>query len=120
MKKYKVGDEIEGTVTGITDYGIFLSFDNNSSGLIHISEISHFFVKDVHEYAKLNDKMKAVIISIEDKNHYKLSIKENEKIPEKIANKESSKKEFESLSNKLDFWIKETTKKIKTEKKKQQ
>jgi len=119
MRKYKIGDEIEGTVTGITDYGIFLSFDKNCSGLIHISEISHFFVKDIHEYAKINDKMKAIIISIEDKNHYKLSIKDNEKIPEKILNKEDIKKEFNSLSEKLDFWIKETTKKIKTEKKKQ-
>lgn len=119
MRKYKVGDEIEGTVTGITDYGIFLSFDKNSSGLIHISEISHFFVKDIHEYAKINDKMKAVIISIEDKNHYKLSIKDNEKIPEKIADKEATKKEFASLSKNLEFWIDETTKKIKKEKKNQ-
>ena len=119
MRKYKVGDEIEGTVTGITDYGIFLSFDNNCSGLIHISEISHYFVKNVHEYAKLNDKMKAVIISIEDKNHYKLSIKGNEKIEEKVINEEENKKEFESLANNLDKWIDETLKNIKKEKKKQ-
>ena len=118
MKKYKVGDEIEGTVTGITDYGIFLSFDKNCSGLIHISEISHFFVKNVHEYAKLNDKMKAIIISIEDKNHYKLSIKDNEKIDEKITNFEENKKEFESLSKNLEIWIDETMEKIKKEKKK--
>ena len=40
MDNYKIGDIVEGTVTGIERYGIFLSFNNNKTGLIHISEIS--------------------------------------------------------------------------------
>ena len=76
MKKHVEGDIITGKVTGIEDYGIFLSFDNNKSGLIHISEISDSFVKNVNDYAKINDTLTVKILSIDEDGHYKLSIKE--------------------------------------------
>lgn len=45
MTKFKKGEIIKGTVTGIEKYGIFVNLDNYYTGLIHISEISNFFVK---------------------------------------------------------------------------
>ena len=39
MEKYKVGDTVDGVVTGIESYGIFLSLEDNVTGLIHISEM---------------------------------------------------------------------------------
>ena len=109
MKEYKTGDIIEGTVTGIEKYGIFVSLDNNYDGLIHISEISRSFVKNVGDYANIDEVIKARIIGMEDDNHYKLSIidldyREKKKNFSKI---EETAGGFENLKNKLDEWIKE-------------
>ena len=47
MKKYYPGQIVEGVITGIQSYGAFVSLDKYSSGLIHISEISDGFVKEI-------------------------------------------------------------------------
>ena len=62
MEKYKVGDVVKGIVTGFEKYGVFLSFEDDYVGLIHISELSEHFVKDVTNYANLNDEIPCVII----------------------------------------------------------
>ena len=49
MTKYKVGSTVTGNVTGIEKYGAFVSLDDYYSGLIHISEISDGFVKDIND-----------------------------------------------------------------------
>ena len=48
MNQYKKGEIVTGCVTGIEKYGIFVSLDEYYSGLIHISEISDFFVIRPH------------------------------------------------------------------------
>ena len=57
MSNYTKGKIIQGTVTGIETYGIFVSLDEYYSGLIHISEVSHNFVKDINDYVITMDKM---------------------------------------------------------------
>ena len=42
---YKIGEIVEGIITGIQPYGAFVSLDDETCGLIHISEISDGFVK---------------------------------------------------------------------------
>ena len=74
MSSYKIGDVVTGKVTGIENYGIFIVLANGDSGLIHISEISRSFVKNVGDYANIDEVIKARIIGMEDDNHYKLSI----------------------------------------------
>ena len=49
MIEYKIGDIVKVRVTGIERYGIFVSVDSLYTGLIHISEISSSFVKDVND-----------------------------------------------------------------------
>ena len=112
MEEYEQGSIIEGKVTGVEDYGIFLSFGNNCNGLIHISEISSAFVKNPKEYAKINDIIKAKIISKEENNHYKLSIKQ---LSSESDLQKKDKNGFKTLSEMLDTWIKES--KIKIDKK---
>lgn len=65
LTKYKVGDVIEGTITGIVDFGAFIKFDN-LEGLIHISEIDWQIIDSPNEFFKVNDKVKAKIIEITD------------------------------------------------------
>ena len=57
MKEFKVGDIIKVQVIGWQHYGIFIKAldDESYTGLIHISEISDDFVKDINDYAKIGD-----------------------------------------------------------------
>jgi ribosomal protein S1 len=66
--QYKVGDVIDGIVSGIADFGIFIRFADNPSieGLIHISEIDHRLINNPKEVAKVDDAVKAKIIEIKD------------------------------------------------------
>lgn len=109
MKNYKVEDIIETKVTGITEYGIFVSIDENYSGLIHISEISNDFVSDINDYVKMEEIIYCQILEIEEKNkHMKLSIKN---INYKSTCDDNSIKEsrlgFLPLKNQLQKWMDE-------------
>ena len=109
VSSYNIGDIVKGKVTGIENYGIFIVFDDGGSGLIHISEISRSFVKNVGDYANTDEIIKARIIGIEDNNHYKLSIiyldyRDNKHNYSKI---EETSTGFEGLKNKLNDWINE-------------
>lgn len=109
MDKYKEGKIIKGTVTGIEPYGIFVSFDDYYSGLIHISEISYNFVKDINSFVKIGDVINTEIIGIdEDSNHLKLSIKNINyklKTPRKKRKIIETKQGFRTLAHNLPLWI---------------
>ena len=70
----KVGDEVEGIVTGVIDFGAFVNVDG-IEGLIHISEISWERVDNPRNYVKVGDTVKAKIIAI-DKDRLSLSLKQ--------------------------------------------
>lgn len=108
MDNFQVGDIITGVVTGVESYGIFLSFGENSCGLIHISEISDSFVKDVNDYAKVNQTMQAKILSIDPSGHCKLSLKAMEEHPKVSSNHIiETKTGFQTLKEKLPEWVEE-------------
>lgn len=69
-----VGDVVEGTVTGVIDFGAFVNVDG-IEGLIHISEISWERVEDPRKYVKNGEVIKAKVIAI-DKDRLSLSIKQ--------------------------------------------
>ncbi len=76
MSNYEVGKIINGSVTGIESYGIFVNLLDYYSGLIHISEISDGFVRDISDYVKIGDTVKAKVLEVDDeKFQVKLSIK---------------------------------------------
>lgn len=70
----KVGDEVEGVVTGVIDFGAFVNVDG-IEGLIHISEISWERVDNPRNYVKVGENVKAKIIAI-DKDRLSLSLKQ--------------------------------------------
>lgn len=74
FSELKVGDEVEGIVTGVIDFGAFVNVDG-IEGLIHISEISWERVEDPREYVKNGQTVKAKIIAI-DKDRLSLSLKQ--------------------------------------------
>ncbi len=88
--KYAVADEIEGTVTGMVDFGVFVKLEEGLEGLVHISEIDWALVEDPRAIFKVGDKVKVKIIEIKD-GKISLSIKALKENPWKAASKKYKK-----------------------------
>lgn len=74
ISQYKVGNVIEGAVTAVTDFGVFVEFGENLEGLVHISEIAWQRIDDPRTIIKVGERIKAQIIKIENSKIF-LSIK---------------------------------------------
>ncbi len=74
ISKFDLGDEIEGRVTGVVDFGAFIEFGDNLEGLVHISELAWQRIDNPKDYIKVGDTVKAKIISI-DGSRISLSMK---------------------------------------------
>ena len=76
MQLIRIGDVIEVTITGIQPYGAFALLPNHTTGLIHISEISDGFVRDIESYVTKGELVKVKVIDIDySTNQAKLSLK---------------------------------------------
>lgn len=120
-KKYKVGEVLTGKVTGIQPYGAFVSLDEDTQGLVHISEITYGFVKDVNDYLKVGDEIQVKILEIDEQSQkISLSIRVLEEAPvqrkrdypprktlqERVD--ENDANGFLLLKSKLADWIKQS------------
>lgn len=85
-----VGDIMQGKVTDIMNYGVFVKLECGKSGLVHISEVSKEYVEDIHTVLTAGDDVKVKVISIDDNGKIALSIKKA--LPEK-EHKYNDKKE---------------------------
>ncbi len=67
-KNYSVGQEVEGVVSGVADFGAFIRFTDNPAveGFIHVSEIDHRVLEHPKEVIKVDDVVKAKIVDIKD------------------------------------------------------
>ncbi len=65
ISQYKVGMVVEGTITAVTNFGVFVSFGENLEGLIHISELAWQRIDDPSDLFHAGDTIKAEIINIE-------------------------------------------------------
>lgn len=72
----EVGSVIEGTVTGITNFGAFVELPEGKVGLIHISEVADVYVRDVKDFLKEQDKVKVKVLSVDERGKIGLSIKQ--------------------------------------------
>ena len=70
-----VGDILEGKVTGITNFGAFVSLPENKSGMVHISEVADTYVSDINEHLKVGQEVKVKVITIAENGKISLSIK---------------------------------------------
>lgn len=107
--KYQKGDILAGQVTGITKYGIFVQLDEENTGLIHISEISSYYVHNIGAFVKLGEIIRVRVIEVLENSRYCLSIKN---LDYRILHKRRSQiKEtsqgFVSLALALNKWLQE-------------
>lgn len=113
MNKLKERDVIKGTITGIQNYGAFVDVDSEYDGLIHISEISYGFVKNISDYLNVGDNIYAEIVEIDSENkQMKLSIKDIDYKHDgaRIKRMAETKNGFLPLKENLDKWINEKIK----------
>ena len=69
------GSVVKGKVTGLTDFGAFVELEGGKTGMIHISEVSTSYVKDIKEHLQLNQEVTAMVISVSPEGKIALSIK---------------------------------------------
>ena len=74
ISKYKIGDILEGDITGVMDFGVFVKLDKNMEGLVHISELDWSLVENPASLFKTGDKVNVKVIGIEN-GKISLSIK---------------------------------------------
>jgi len=75
VSKYEIGDEVDGTVTGVVDFGVFVKLEEGLEGLVHISEIDWGLVDDPRNFVKVGQKIKAKVIEVKD-SKISLSLKQ--------------------------------------------
>jgi len=80
LAKYKEGDIVEGLVSGVVDFGIFVKFGKNLEGLVHISELGWKLIENPRDMYSVGDKIKAKIIDISG-TQVSLSVKALQKNP---------------------------------------
>lgn len=114
----KVGDVVTGKVTGIQPYGAFVSLDENTQGLVHISEITYGYVKEVGEFLTVGQEVEVKILEVDSESgKISLSIRELQEKPT-ISKKDDKPRKslqarvdehdeegFNTLKEKLAEWI---------------
>lgn len=90
----KVGAKVSGKVTGITNFGAFVKLEDGRTGLVHISEVSYKFVKDIHDVLKVGDTVTVKVLRIGDDGKISLSMKQAEPESEKEKHFKEHKKSF--------------------------
>ncbi len=119
-QKFKIGDVLTGRVTGIQPYGAFVALDEVTQGLVHISEITYGYVKDVSEFIKVGDEITVKVLEIDEgKKKISLSIRvlletppsrRREVTPRKTLQQRVDEHDadgFQILKEKLSVWIKQ-------------
>jgi S1 RNA binding domain protein len=71
-----VGQVVEGTVTGITRFGAFVTLPNGQTGLVHISEVADTYVRDITDYVHENETVQVKVLSMDDRGKIALSIRQ--------------------------------------------
>lgn len=123
-QKFEVGSVVKGKITGIQPYGAFVALDDSTQGLVHISEITHGFVKDINDHVKVGDEVNVKVLSVdEEKGKMSLSIRATEEAPQKSEASQQPKakkqqpaikfemeeqKGFNTLKDKLEEWIEQS------------
>ncbi len=114
MPVYKKGEITKANVTDIKPYGVFVSLDNKYSGLIHISEITDGYVRNINDFIHIGDVLDAKVIEIDEKKHQvKLSTKNTLTSNSRMKIKET-RLGFKPLKENLDMWVEEKIKDIES------
>ena len=120
----KVGDLIIGKVNQVRPYALFLTFENEQRGLLHISELSDNYIRDIEKYGSIGDEIKVKVLSIDENNGFLRVSYKAVPVEERYNSHDDDKKlsaqfdeaDFHDLEEKLPEWIENTLQKAKEDK----
>ena len=98
----EVGAKLKGKVSGITNFGAFIDLGEGKTGLVHISEVSNGFVKDIHDVLSVGDEVTVLVTAIGNDGKIGLSIRKAEDKPEE--KREYPKKRIQSTKSEKIFF----------------
>jgi len=120
---YQIGDIIRVSVYDTKPYAAFVNTKDGQKGLLHISEISDNFIRDIERYVAIGDEINVIILEIDEKDGFlRVSYKKvpneesftthrnDRKLPETTA------EDFKPLEDNLERWINEAKEKMKENK----
>lgn len=71
----EVGAILEGKVTGITKFGVFVDLEEGRTGMVHISEVASAYVKEIRDFVTEGQTVKVKVLSIGEDGKISLSMK---------------------------------------------
>ncbi|MBM7710107.1 S1 domain-containing RNA-binding protein [Enterococcus lemanii] len=98
----EVGVKLPGKVSGITNFGAFIDLGSGKTGLVHISEVSDGFVKDINDVLKVGDEVTVLVTTVGNDGKIGLSIRKAKDQP-KEEKREYPKKDFQRPQQKKPF-----------------
>ncbi len=114
IDKYHPGMIVYGQISGLKPYGAFVNFADGLSGLIHISELSNGFVRNIGKIVKVDDYVLCKVIDVdEEHNQLRLSYKalkrnrRDHRLKVNFLGMPLNKIGFSSIEAKMPEWIKE-------------
>ena len=87
-----VGQIVQGKITGITNFGVFVDLGEGKSGMVHISEVARTYVNDINDFVKIGDEVKVKILEIAEDGKIALSIKRAMEAEKPQPNREKREK----------------------------
>ena len=122
--KYEVGQLIIGTVTKVKPFALFMEFEGGAEGLLHISEISDSYIRDIERFGRVGDQMRVKVVSIDESNGFlRVSLKQGPHEDAFSTHDNSVKNiplagenDFKPLANRLNKWIEQTLQEAEKEK----
>lgn len=107
----EVGSRLQGKVTGITNFGAFVELEEGVTGLVHISEVDHAYVKDINDFLKVNDVVTVKVLKVEPNGKIALSIRQAQ---DDTRERGSRKKNDRGFEDKLSRFLKDSEERLST------
>jgi len=72
----EIGTIVDGKVTGLSKFGAFVALPEGKTGMVHISEISTAYVKEISDFIKVDQEVRVKILGIDERGRISLSIRQ--------------------------------------------
>lgn len=106
----EVGSKLSGKVTGITHFGAFVELPGGVTGLVHISEVDDQYVKDIHEFLKINDIVTVKVLNVDKSGKIGLSIRQAK--PKPTPDPETRRAMDRNFEEKLSRFLKDSEERL--------
>ena len=100
---FKVNDLVDVQVIKIHSFGAIVSLPDGKRGLIHISQVSDDFVKDINSYLKTGDKFKACVKKIASDGKIDLTLRKKKKA--EVPEPREKEFKFSQLEEKMNEFL---------------